>query len=169
MGCRCKSSVSKNGSEIEPSQWAGAYFRLYELSQEVWWYPGDQGYCGNHPKCLDKSQNLGFLRNSIFGVLGGPKKLFWAPETLFWLRNPTFWGGHKVRFLRQYNVFWGPKKLFWDPKTLLGLRNLPFGGIILLKLFDLSNGLGVRNYQNSHFWAKSAMDISETTAWIKKF
>ena len=63
----------------------------------------------------------------------------------------------------------GPIKTFFDPKTLFGLRNPNFGGVILLKLFDLSNGLGARNYQNSHFWAKSVLDISKTAAWNKKF
>jgi len=42
-------------------------------------------------------------------------------------------------------------------------------GVILLKLFDLSNDLGVGNVQNSHFWVKSALDMSKTAAWIKKF
>ena len=54
-------------------------------------------------------------------------------------------------------------------KTLFGLRNPNFGGVILLKLFDPSNGLEVGNVQNSHFWAKSALDISKTAAQIKKF
>ena len=63
--------------------------------------------------------------------------------------------------------FEGPLKIFLTPKTLFGLRNPNFGGVILLKLFDLSTGLGVRNYQNSNFWAKSALDISKTAAQLR--
>ena len=29
------------------TQWAETYFRLDELSNEVWWYQDDQGHCGN--------------------------------------------------------------------------------------------------------------------------
>ena len=67
-------------------------------------------------------------------------------------------------------LFWGTQKNFFDPqKPYLALKTqlLGGGGVILLKLFDQSIGLEVRNYQNSHFWAKSALDISKTTAWIK--
>ena len=55
------------------------------------------------------------------------------------------------------------------PKTFFGLRNPNFGGVILLKHFDLSIGLGVANVKNSHFRAKSALSISKNIAWIKKF
>ena len=41
-------------------------------------------------------------------------------------------------------------------------------GVILLKLFDPSIGLGVGNVKNSHFRAKSALAISKTIAGIKK-
>ena len=54
------------------------------------------------------------------------------------------------------------------PKTLFGLRIPNFWGVILLQLFDPSNGLEVGNVQNSHFWAKSALDISKSAAQIKK-
>ena len=64
--------------------------------------------------------------------------------------------------------FKGPLKTFLTPKTLFGLRNPNFGGVILLKLFDLSIGLGVGNVKNSHFRAKSALAISKTIAQIKK-
>ena len=33
----------------------------------------------------------------------------------------------------------------------------------------MSIGLGIRNVKNSHFRAKSALAISKTIAWIKKF
>ena len=41
-----------------------------------------------------------------------------------------------------FGVLGGPKKFFLVQKTLFGLRNLIFGGVILLKLFDPSNGFG---------------------------
>ena len=63
----------------------------------------------------------------------------------------------------------GPIKTFFDPKTLFGLRNPNFGGVILLKLLDPSNGLGVGDVLKSHFWAKSAMDNSKTATQIKEF
>ena len=50
----------------------------------------------------------------------------------------------KLGFLRKsiFCVFGGPKKLFWAHKTLFGLRNPTFGGVILLKLFDLGHHFG---------------------------
>ena len=51
---------------------------------------------------------------------------------------------HRIQvFLRNsiFCVLW-PKKIIWTPKTLFGLRNLTFWGVILLKLFYLSHGLG---------------------------
>ena len=41
--------------------------------------------------------------------------------------------------------FGGPQKLFLTPKTLIGLRNPYLRGVIVLKLFDPSIGLGVGN------------------------
>ena len=87
------------------TQWPGAYFRLDELSQEVRWYPGHQGHCGNYPQCSDKSQNSGFLRKSIFLILGAPQKLFWPPETLFGLRNLTFGGVIPLKLFDPSNGF----------------------------------------------------------------
>ena len=55
------------------------------------------------------------------------------------------WSNHRVEVFweNQFFVFWGgPKKLFWGQKTSFGLRNPPFGGVILLKLFDLGHHFG---------------------------
>ena len=52
------------------------------------------------------------------------------------------------------------------PKTLFGLRNPNFVGVILLKLFEPSIGLGVGKVKNR---AKSGLAISKTIAQIKKF
>ena len=90
-------------------------------------------------------------------ILGSLDGLFWksiVPEIL------------TGSFLRK-SIFFNlgaTKNFFWPEKTLFGIRNPNFGGVILLKLFDPSNGLGAGNYQNSHFWAKSALDISKTAA-----
>ena len=48
------------------TQWAGAYFRLDELSQEVHWYPHHQGQCGS---CRSMTPpKVRFLRpNKVFG------------------------------------------------------------------------------------------------------
>ena len=43
-----------------------------ELHQEVWHHSCGLGHCPDHLPCSDKSQNLGFLRKSIFLILGGP-------------------------------------------------------------------------------------------------
>ena len=75
------------------TQWAGAYFWLDELSKEVRWYPGHQGQCGNNPQCLDKSQNSGFLRKSIFCVLGGPKT-FLDPQKPYSALETSLLGGY---------------------------------------------------------------------------
>ena len=69
----------------------------------------------------------------------------------------------EFRFFKK--SFFSAKNLIWPLKPLFFLG----GGVLLLKLFDPSNGLGAGNYQNSHFWAKSALNISKTTALIKKF
>ena len=44
-----------------------------ELNQEVQHHQGGWGHYLDHPPCSDKSQNLGFLRKSIFCVFGGTK------------------------------------------------------------------------------------------------
>ena len=43
-----------------------------ELHQEVQHRQGGWGHSLDHPPCSDKSQNSGFLRKSIFLILGGP-------------------------------------------------------------------------------------------------
>ena len=50
-----------------------------------------------------------------------------------------FWVNLRVQVFSFFS-FWGPEALFFDPNTLDGLRNPTFGGVILLTLFDLSNG-----------------------------
>ena len=59
----------------------------------------------------------------------------------------------------------GASKTFFDTKNLIWPN---FWGVILLKLFDPSNSLEVGNVQNSHFWPKSALDISKSAGRIKK-
>ena len=62
---------------------------------------------------------------------GTPKPLSGKSKSSGFLRKSIF----STFFL----VFWGPKTLFFDPNTFVGLRNPTFGGVKLLKLFDLSN------------------------------
>ena len=50
----------------------GAGWGFNELNQEVRHHQGGWGHSPDHPPCLDKSQNSGFLRKSIFLILGGP-------------------------------------------------------------------------------------------------
>ena len=71
------------------SQWAGAYFRLYELSQKVWWYPGP---LWKPPQMFGQIAEFRFFEKINILCFGGPKKLFWAPKTSYCLRNPTFGG-----------------------------------------------------------------------------
>ena len=40
--------------------------------------------------CLDKSQNSGFLRKSIFFIFGGPKKLLWPQKPYLVLGESYF-------------------------------------------------------------------------------
>ena len=77
---------------VAPPQGPGAGWGFNELNQEVRHHQGGWGHSLDHPPCSDKSQNSGFLRKSIFLILGAPQKLFWPPETLFGLRNLTFGG-----------------------------------------------------------------------------
>ena len=57
-------------------------------------------------------------------------------------------------------------QVFWE-NQFFHLKKL--WGVIFLKLFDRSNGLGVRNFQNSHFWAKSSLALqNEKTDFLKK-
>ena len=85
----CVALTSQNDKKItlhtRPEQ--SCYFLNWILGSD-----GDQGYSGNHPQCSVKSLNLGFWRKSIFCVLGGTKKLFWAPKTFFCIRNLTLGG-----------------------------------------------------------------------------
>ena len=53
---------------------------------------------------LVKSQRSGFLRKSIFSVLGGLKNFILPPKTLFGLQNPTFGG---VLLLKLFNPSYG--------------------------------------------------------------
>ena len=90
------------------------------MNQEVRHHQGGWGHSLDHPPCLDKSQNSGFLRKSIFLILG---KLW---DGLF-LRKTIFF------------IFWGLLQLYLDTKTFLGIRNLTFGGVLPLTFFDPSN------------------------------
>ena len=58
------------------TQGPGAGWGFNELNQEARHHQGGRGHSLDHPPCSDKSQNSGFLRKSIFLILGGPKKLF---------------------------------------------------------------------------------------------
>ena len=53
------------------TQGPGAGWGFNELNQEVRHRQGDWGHSLDHPPCSDKSQNSGFLRKSIFLILGG--------------------------------------------------------------------------------------------------
>ena len=67
-----------NGPPIKftKPQGPGAGWGFNELNQEVRHRQGGWGHSLDHPPCSDKSQNSGFLRKSIFLILGAPKKLF---------------------------------------------------------------------------------------------
>ena len=67
------------------TQWAGAYFWLYELFQEVQWYLGHQGQYGNNPQCLDKQiTEFGIFEKMIFLCFLGALRPFWNPKNLNW-------------------------------------------------------------------------------------
>ena len=72
----------------------------------------------------------------------------------FWEPPPSFGQITELRFFEKINFlcFGGPKKLFGAQKTLFGLRNPTFGGVILLKLFDLSYGFEVIDFELAIFW-----------------
>ena len=59
----------------------------------------------------------------------------------------------EFRFFEKINFlnFGGPKKLFGAPRALFGPRNLTFGRVILLKLFDLSYGFEVIDFEIAIF------------------
>ena len=61
---------------------AGRGFK--ELNQEVRHHQGGWRHSLDHPPCLDKSQNLGSLRKSIFFYFGHSKKPFLTPKNLIW-------------------------------------------------------------------------------------
>ena len=53
----------------------------------------------------------------------------------------------------QFFVFWGaPKNFFEPPKPYLASETSLLGGVILLKLFDLSNGFKVIALKIVIFW-----------------
>ena len=85
---------------------------------------------------------------------GSPKPLSGKSKSLGFLRKSIF----STFFL----VFWGPKALYFDPNTLVGLRNPTFGGVKLLKLFDLSNGLEVENAKIGPFFGKISHENLKT-------
>ena len=51
----------------------------------------------------------------------------------------------------KFFVFWLAQKFFWAPNTLFGCGNLTFGEVILLKLFDPSNGFEVWDFKRIFF------------------
>ena len=81
----------------------------------------------------------------IFTSTSGVVRIhFWTnPRTQVFWENPFF------------SICGAPKNIFWPQKPYLALKSPTFGGVILLQLFDPSNGLEVGNVQTSHFWAKS--------------
>ena len=114
------------------SQGPRAGWGLNKLNQEVWHHQGGWGHSLDHPPCSDKSQNSGFLRKSIFLILGGPKKLFWPPETLFGLRNLTFGGVIPLKLFDRSNGFgatdvkialFGHNQPWKSPKPMLGSKS----------------------------------------------
>ena len=63
-----------------------------EQEEGLPYHVGCQGHCLDNPPCSDKSQTLIFQTMIFFFILGGSKKLFWAPKTSFGIRNPkTSW------------------------------------------------------------------------------
>ena len=83
-----------------------------------------------------------------------------------------FWANPRIQVFLENQFFSfcrAPKNFFGPQIPYLALETPTLRGVKLLKLFDLSIVLGIRNLQNSHFWAKSARDISKTAAWLKKF
>ena len=67
--------------------------RFNELHQEVQHHQGAWGHSLDIPPCSDKSQNLGFLRKSIFWFWGVPKNFFDPLRPYFALKNSLL-GGH---------------------------------------------------------------------------
>ena len=91
------------------------------------------------------------------GTEGVPKSV--QPNQI----SPIFWEN-------QFFVFFGAPKNFFEPsKPYLASETSLLGGVILQKLFDLSNGSKVINFKIAIFLAKLAPDISKTVAQIKKF
>ena len=90
----------------DTSQGARAGGVFNKLHQEVCHHQGGWGHSLDWPQCWDKSQNLGFLRNSVFFDFG-PKKIFLSPNNLIWPQKPHFWGGHS------FKTFWS-KLWFWS-------------------------------------------------------
>ena len=54
---------------------------------------GGWGHSLDHPPCLDKSQNLGFLRKSIF-LIFGVRKNFFDPQRPYLALKTSLLGGH---------------------------------------------------------------------------
>ena len=52
----------------------------------------------------------------------------------------------------QFFVFFGPQKIFLSPQNLVWPQKPHFWGVILLKLFDLSNGFKVIDFKIAIFW-----------------
>ena len=134
---------------LSHAQWAGAYFWLDELSNEVWWYLGHQGQCGNYPQCSNKSQNSGFLRKSFFFDFRGPQKTFLTPRNLIWPYKP------QLKFLGVKKVFWGPQ----NQKKMIFSKN-PNSVICpntLLKIHSPSNVFGTILVQSSQMLSRQQM------------
>ena len=64
-----------------------------------------------------------------------------------WKLPPMFGQITEFGFFEKINFlcFWGLKKVF-------GLRKPTFGGVIILKLFDLSFGFGATGGKIANFW-----------------
>ena len=73
-------------------QGARAGREFNKLLQEVRHCQGGWGHSLDHPPCSDKSQNSGFLRKSIFLILGAPKNFF-DPQKPYLALETSLLGG----------------------------------------------------------------------------